>query len=97
MSNTVSMTQLDLRSVPPGSRYGETHRALKHLPDGGELELISDQDPHPIQASYQLEFPHRPQWIYLESGPTLWRAMLCKPVSHGVGAGSTCCGACSCN
>ena len=96
MTNTVPVAKLDLRGAPLGSHYGVMRRTLKHLPDGCELELISDQDPRPIQASYQLEFPNRPQWNYLESGPTLWRATLSKPVPYGLGKSSTCCGSCSC-
>lgn len=94
MTSTVSITKLDLRGVPLGSRYGETRRAMEQLPDGGELELVSDQDPRSIQTTYRLDFPEEPQWIYLACGPSIWRATIFKSVSSGVGKRSTCCGAC---
>lgn len=86
--------RLDLRELLPLLRRARLLSAFDELRPFEALELVSDQDPQPLQASLLARFGGQCAWSALEQGPAVWRALLTR--TEAPAARGSCCsgGAC---
>ena len=72
------ITEIDVRSIPPGQRHPLIFRTFDALANGSTLQLISDHEPRPLFYMFQAERSSQFQWDYVEQGPAVWRVNITK-------------------
>jgi uncharacterized protein (DUF2249 family) len=83
---------IDVRTIAPRERHATVFAAFGNLPEGADLEIVSDHPPEGLHRHFEAEQPGRFSWAYAEEGPPVWRVTLGKPArSHAAGG---CCGVC---
>ena len=73
MADTLTVTELDIRPVPPREKHPTIFRTFDVLPVGGTLLLINDHDPKPLYYQFGFERPGKFEWEYVEQGPQIWK------------------------
>lgn len=92
MSQATATKTIDVRAIPGPERHATIFSAFRALPIGDAIEISNDHDPRPLYHQFQAEAPGNFSWLYLESGPEVWRVSIQKlGRSHGAGE---CCGVC---
>ena len=71
---------LDVRPLPPREKHQRIHRTFDELEPGTAMLLINDHDPKPLYYEFQAERPGQFDWIYVESGPDVWRVHIGKKI-----------------
>lgn len=89
---------IDVRTVASPQRHPLIFSTFDSLPLGAALVLVNDHDPVPLNRQFESTRPGKFRWDYLEAGPALWRVRVTQLGFGGepAGAGSSCCGSCSC-
>lgn len=54
---TRTMTELDVRDIPPNERHDRIHRTFEALEPGETLTIINDHDPKPLYYEMEAEVP----------------------------------------
>lgn len=87
-------THIDLRTVAPQERHPLVFSAFENLPLGASFALTNDHDPQPLQQQLQARYGDEFSWIYLESGPLVWKVQISKAAvaSSNCCSGGACCG-----
>ena len=89
--STFSAT-LDARRLTLQDSYSRLLSAFSLLKTGNTLELLSEQDPKPMQTQLQSALQGQVSWEALAQGPDTWRAAITR-LKDGHGD-SGCCGGC---
>lgn len=69
---------LDIRPVEPRERHPLIFDKWEGLGPGEGFVLINDHDPVPLYYQFQAEKPGEATWVYVESGPDVWRVRIGK-------------------
>ena len=92
---TVSAPAVDLRALAQRDRHPLVFSTFKALQPGEAMELVNDQNLHPLLGQFESGLFGAFDWNLLESGPEQWRVQIVKPLEtgpvHGV---DSCCGSC---
>jgi uncharacterized protein (DUF2249 family) len=64
---------LDIREVPRPLRHPMIFAKFDALPVGGELRLINDHDPIPLNRQFERMRPAQARWEYDQRGPQIFR------------------------
>lgn len=92
MTTATVSTTLDVRTLAPRERDSTIVAAFRALDFGDVLEIVNDRDPKPLYYQFQVEAPGDFSWVYVQTGPQVWRVDVQKLArSHGDG---WCCGSC---
>ena len=78
MTATFTVTELDIRPVPPREKHPTIFRTFDALEAGETLLLINDHDPKPLYYQLSAERPGKFEWEYAESGPSVWKVHIKK-------------------
>lgn len=73
-----SPQEIDVRSLVPAQRHAKIFELVGRLAPGGSFVLINDHDPKPLYYQLEAEHPKQFSWMYLESGPKVWRVEIGK-------------------
>ena len=83
---------LDARRLALHDGHSRLLSAFTLLNTGDVLELLSEQDPKPLQTQLQSALPGQFSWEALPQGPDTWRVAITRlKAGHG---DSGCCGGC---
>jgi uncharacterized protein (DUF2249 family) len=85
----MSALHVDLRPVDPQLHESTLSSALKRLPAGGALELISDSEPGHLRPQLHLEPSLALTWGEQRKEDGAWRVRIVKTDAAG------CCGGCA--
>lgn len=72
MAVITSLSQLDLRPLPPVERHGLIFRKFLALAPGSSFVIINDHDPHPLLYQFQFEHAGAYEWFPWQEGPEDW-------------------------
>ena len=78
LPDDLHVRSLDVRNVPPRSRYSTIRENLAELPCGGTLRLINDRDPRPLRLELEHDRPGCFDWMYVTHGPDAWQVDIHK-------------------
>lgn len=78
MSLTTYGTQIDLRDIPARDRVALLFNTYRLLQSGQSMELVSDEDPAPLQTEFRLRQPAGFSWAPTENGPAAWRVRVVR-------------------
>ena len=92
MTRTVS--QIDVRTIPPRERHPLIFSTFDSLVTGEALELVNDHDPRPLFSQFIARVPGEFSWGYLEQGPDTWRVAITRVKAGAHGTNGRCCGSC---
>lgn len=70
--------ELDVRTLPHGSRHDIIFAKLDQLQPGEALVIVNDHDPKPLRYQASAMWPDRFEWTYRDSGPQLWRIAISR-------------------
>lgn len=70
--------ELDVRTLPHGSRHEIIFAKLDALAVGDTLVIVNDHDPKPLRYQVSAMWPDCFYWRYLNSGPQLWRLAITR-------------------
>ena len=92
MTTALSSAPIDVRDIAPRERHATIFAAFRALDVGDAVEIVNDHDPKPLFYQFQVETPGNFSWVYLQSGPDVWRVSIKKLArTHSTGG---CCGGC---
>ena len=94
--STQTVTQIDVRTIPPYERHAQIFGSFDALQAGQALEIVNDHDPVPLRRQFEARSPGQFAWSYLQAGPALWRVQIGKLAASADESGGSCCsgGAC---
>jgi uncharacterized protein (DUF2249 family) len=92
MSLTLASTTIDVREIAPRDRHATIFAAFDGLDAGAAIEIVNDHDPAPLYYQFQAVRPDSFSWVYVQSGPEVWRVTIQKQTRSPKNAG--CGGAC---
>lgn len=67
-----TVTELDLRPLPPAQRHATIFSHLDEMGVGDTLRLVNDHDPKPLWYQLEAERSGQFHWTVVESGPERW-------------------------
>lgn len=67
-----TVTELDLRALPPYQRHEKIFETWNKLKPGEALRIINDHDPKPLRYQFEAEYKDRYEWKYEQEGPKDW-------------------------
>ena len=67
---------LDVRDLPPAQRHVAIFDTYDALLPGTGFVLVNDHDPKPLWYQFEAEHAGDYTWVYLESGPKVWRVRI---------------------
>ncbi len=73
-------TEIDVRQLVPAQRHAKIFQLVEALTPGASFVLVNDHDPKPLHYQLEAEHPREFLWVYLQSGPTVWRVEIGKPL-----------------
>jgi uncharacterized protein (DUF2249 family) len=86
MTLATASTTIDARSLAPRERESTIVAAFRALDFGDVLEIVNDRDPKPLYYQFQVEAPGDFSWVYVQTGPQVWRVDVQKLTrAHGTG------------
>ena len=74
----MSMQTVDVRFIAPRERHPLIFQTFDALEPGHAFVLINDHEPKPLYYQFLHERQGQFDWIYLESGPEIWRVQISK-------------------
>lgn len=69
---------LDIREVPRPLRHPMIFAKFDSLPVGGELWLVNDHDPIPLNRQFDTIRPGQARWEYEQRGPEIFRIRITR-------------------
>jgi uncharacterized protein (DUF2249 family) len=72
---------LDVRDLAPAGRHEAIFSAYHGLAPGAGFVLVNDHDPKPLGYQFDAEYSGQFTWLYLESGPEVWRVRIGRPAA----------------
>jgi uncharacterized protein (DUF2249 family) len=76
LAASMTMTIIDVRSIPPRERHPKIFATWRALAAGESFMLVNDHDPKPLYYHFNAEHAGEFDWEYLESGPEVWRVRI---------------------
>jgi uncharacterized protein (DUF2249 family) len=73
-------TEIDVRKLVPAQRHARIFQLVEALTPGASFVLVNDHDPKPLYYQLEAEHPREFSWVYLQSGPVVWRVEIGKPL-----------------
>jgi uncharacterized protein (DUF2249 family) len=71
--------ELDVRVLPHGQRHDVIFATYGGLGPGDGFVIVNDHDPKPLRYQFEVEHAGEFTWVYLESGPEVWRVRIGRP------------------
>ncbi len=97
--NISTVTELDVRAIPPQDRHAQIFDKLDALKGDECLQIVNDHDPVPLRLQLESRAPGQYQWVYLQSGPEHWRIQISRmdagskaKAEDSCCSGGACCG-----
>ena len=81
MTNTTAASDtnvVDVRRLVPAQRHAKIFQLVNELAPGVSFILVNDHDPKPLYYQLEAEHPKAFSWVYVESGPAVWRVEIRK-------------------
>ncbi|AQR93710.1 MULTISPECIES: DUF2249 domain-containing protein [Clostridium] len=69
---------VDVRIYEPKDKRTTILKTFENINIGETMELVNDHDPRPLYDHFNVMFPNKFEWNYLEQGPELWRIGITK-------------------
>jgi uncharacterized protein (DUF2249 family) len=74
----IKTREFDVRSLVPAERHRRIFELVGKLTPGEAFVLVNDHDPKPLYYQLEAEHPKAFSWVYVESGPAVWRVEIRK-------------------
>lgn len=74
----VRADELDVRTLPHGSRHAMIFERLDALDARESFVIRNDHDPKPLRYQTESLWPGVFEWTYLEAGPAVWRVEITR-------------------
>lgn len=72
------VADIDLRPYPPAERHERFFQAFAELQANEAFAFTNDHDPKPLYYQIEAESQHPFSWVYLASGPEVWRVQVTR-------------------
>ena len=76
--STVTLAEIDVRSIPPYQRHQQIFAQVDALQVGQSLRIVNDHDPVPLRHQLESLLLCLLQLSYVQAGPQLWRVQISK-------------------